>query len=179
MNSLFPWLDAIFNGLGQFLPRILLMDPTMESVLFRFGNMPKVITHENGIFNTGIHLYLPLITSVYSTTILEQNFDLFPQLLVTNDGFKLRIEGILVCHVVDTLKLFTKGWEISEIVVAKTSAAIKRLITANDYETILSTEFDELLKEEVAAKLEHYGIELDEVTLSDICDALVIVTPQK
>ena len=179
MNSLFPWLDAIFNGLGQFLPRRVLMDPTMEAVLFRLGNRPAVIKHSNGWFKTGFHMYVPLVTSLYSTTILEQNFDLFPQLLVTEDGYKLRLEGVLVCHVIDTLKLFTKGWEIEEIVIAKTSAAIKRLVTSHEYDFILSPEFDELLLEKVSEKLAPYGIEVDEVTLSDVCDALVIVTPEK
>ena len=179
MSSVFGWLGEIFSGLIQFLPRRVLIDPTMEAVLFKYGTRGFVAKHNNGWGKTGFHVYIPLVTSIYTNTILEQNIDLFPQLLMTEDRVKVRLEGVLVCHIIDSLKLATKGWEMEEIVVAKTTAAIKGLVTSSSYDFVLSSEFDDELYDLLSEELSEYGIEVDTITLGDVCDVLVIVTPEK
>lgn len=172
---MFDWLSDLIRGLGKLIPRIVLVRSTYEGVFFFLGRHEKLITSKNGLFQTGIHFYWPIICEVDTVPIRRQTTRLEKQYLSTKDEVPVGICGVLVYEVADTLKLLTECFDYEDTIRDLSLFAIREIVKDNTFDDLLN---NALLDKELTAllrkKLKRFGVRTIRFNLSDIVRMRVI-----
>jgi len=168
MESAFGWLGQIINFFISLLPSVFICETTSEGVRFVYGSRVKLINHKNGIFWTGIHVYWPIITSVYLVPIKRQTLNLTPQYLCSRDNVTVGVSAIVVYEVEDTIKLLTDCYDHEETIQDMSLTIVRQVISDNEFEFISSSlDIDAELTDQISKELQQFGIKTIKCSLSD------------
>ena len=176
----FSWLGDIADALLKFFPRLVIMRTTHEGVKWVCGRNVKLMTCQNGLFKTGLHFYLPLITETLMVPIKRQTttFDTKAQYLITSDGQTVGVAGLLVYDVIDTIALLTETYEHDETIRDFGLTAVREVICSNTYEflRVHHKDVDSQLRKKLSGELKRFGVRTVRVTLTNLSPAFVIGT---
>lgn len=171
MDSALAWIGQIFEWLGRFVPRWLVLDTTSGAVKFVRGKNPVALY-------AGIHWYWPLVTTVTEYPVAYQADRLPTQTIVTSDDKTVILGAMIAYRVPDLLPL-----------VANTHSAIttvKNLALTAVHDVCCRMSWDELKTEQrkgtLDTKLRHaaikllkeYGVQVEQVMLIDLAPARVL-----
>jgi regulator of protease activity HflC (stomatin/prohibitin superfamily) len=170
METAFSWISEIAQWLGRFIPRLLIVRSTHAGVKFRHGKRPEPLA-------PGLRFYWPLVTEVEVIPIARQTHNLPTQALLTADGKKVVVSGVVVYKIKDIVATIARNWDVSDTINDITMVAIMQVVTTHTLEYLLKHLTDEVqdkLTHETRKKLRVYGVGVYWTALTDFAECLVI-----
>jgi regulator of protease activity HflC (stomatin/prohibitin superfamily) len=171
MESAFAWIGAIVEWVGEFIPRRVIIDPTVRGIKFVGGK--KVVVLEEGV-----HWYWPFWTRFAQHPIRRQAVDLRSQTLMTKDGKTIVVGGMVVYEVRDVEALFVQTYDTDQTVKDIALTAIHDTLAQMSWADIRKEQehsvLNRLLREAVRKELNRYGVRVLKVSLTDLAPTRVI-----
>lgn len=170
METAFSWLGEIIQWLGKLIPRITIVRCTHGGVRFRHGKKALEV-------KPGLIVHWPVVTEIDIIPVLRQTHNLPTQALMTKDGKKIVVSGVVIYHIKDVVAALSRNWDFNDTLNDITMLAIASVITSHDYQFILeniTTAIQKSLTKETRHKLKPYGVGVYRTALTDFCTALVI-----
>jgi len=170
MESAFAWLGDVMEWLGKLFPRLLIVRSTHAGVRFRHGKSPQPLP-------PGLRIYWPLVTEVEVIPTARQTHNLPTQALMTSDGKKVVVSGVVVYRVMDIVSTIARNWDVSDTINDISMVAITKIITTHTLEHLLhhlNDEVQEKLTRETRKKLRRYGVSVYLAAVTDFAECIVI-----
>lgn len=170
MDSAFAWLGDIIQWVGKLIPHIAIVRATHAGVKFKRGKHAIEI-------KPGIVWYWPIVTEVDIIPVARQTHNLPTQALMTQDGKKVVVSGVVVYKIKDIVKTMARNWDVSDTINDITMVAITHVITKHDFKYLMEHITDDIqdkLTRETRSKLRMYGVQVYRTALTDFSTALVI-----
>ncbi len=170
MDAAFAWLGEIMVWLGKFFPRLVIVRSTHAGVRFRHGSNPSQL-------DPGLRIYWPLVTEVEIIPTARQTHNLPTQALLTSDGKKVVVSGVVVYAINDVVATIARNWDVSDTLNDISMIAITKIITTHTLDYLLQHLTDEVqdkLTHETRRKLRRYGVAVYWTALTDFSECLVI-----
>lgn len=170
MESAFAWIGWIMEWLGSFVPRIKIVRSTHAGVRFRRGKFASEL-------KPGLHIYWPIVTEVEIIPVARQTHNLPSQSLVTRDGKKVVVGGVVVHAIKDIVAALSNNWDVSDTIDDITMCAITQVITSHDYQYLLTNLTGAVqmeLTRVTRRKLSAFGVKVYRTALTDFSTCLVI-----
>lgn len=165
IESAFGWIGQIIEWFGQFIPRILILDPTQGAVKFRRGNE----VHE---LKSGIHIYWPIITVVKVFPIARQTLDLTAQSFEAKDGKSVLISGMLRYSVTDLTALMTETFDPDNTIRDSAMAVLTSTLIQYTWPEIQEGMQNDVLPKELVRRVQRdlrpYGVKVWNVGIKDL-----------
>ncbi len=140
---------------------IFIIREYQEAVFLRNGKFKKVLSK-------GIHFKYPFVDEYIQQHIMLTTLTLPSQSLVTKDGKDIVIKSVVKYRIKDVkvfcLELFDSVDAISDI----SQGIIKEIIMDRDWDSCISNDIDNLLTKKIRSEVKKYGVEIEQVTLTDI-----------
>lgn len=157
LDKLIDFILGLFDQINPFF----IVNQYQKAVILRNGKFLKVL-------EKGLHLKYPFIDEIIKQHTIITTLTLPSQSLVTKDGFDVVIKAIVKYRVLDVkvfcLEIFDNIDAISDI----SQGIIKTNIMSNDWSFCKDNELDNLLSKKIRAEVKKYGVEIEQVTLTDI-----------
>lgn len=170
MESALAWVGQIAAWIGQWIPRWVILDPTMGAVKYVRGQ--RVIP-----LSAGIHFYWPVTTTMETYPVARQADDLRSQTIVTTDDKTVVVGGMIVYRVPEPVKLlpttFRPQQAIKDIALTCIHDVCCRMSWADLKKGQQKGTLDTKLRNEARYQLEEYGVEVIKVQLTDLAPARV------
>ncbi len=170
MENAFAWLSDLILWIGNLLPHWRIVRITHAGVKFRHGKKAIEI-------KPGICWFWPAVTEVDIIPVARQTHNLPTQALMTRDGKKVVVSGVVVYRIKDIVKTMARNWDVADTLNDITMIAITHVITKHDFAYIMEHICDDIqdkLTKETRIKLRQYGVQVFRTALTDFCTALVI-----
>lgn len=165
MESAFAWIGAIVEWVGQFIPRILLLDITQGAVKLRRG---REITE----LEAGLHIFWPLVSVVKIWPSVRQTIDLTAQAFETKDGKSVQVSGMITYSVSDIVSLMTGTFDPDNTIRDVGMTALHDVLIQYTWEEIREGMINRVLKKElqreVQKELKIYGVKVIAVGFKDL-----------
>jgi len=170
MEGAFAWIGWLFEWLARWIPRILIVRSTHAGARFRYGSKVSPL-------QPGLHVYWPLVTEVEVIPTARQTHNLPTQALLTSDGKKIVVSGVVVYAINDVVATIARNWDVSDTLNDISMVAITKVITTHTLEYLLQHLTDEVqdkLTHETRRRLRRYGVSVYWTALTDFSEAIVI-----
>lgn len=156
-DKLIDFLISIIDHVNPFV----IVKEYQEAVLLRNGKFKKVWTK-------GFHLKVPFIDEYIQQHTMITTLTLPAQSLVTLDGSNIVVKSVVKYRIADVktfcLELFDNVDAVSDI----SQGLIKSNIMASNWDKCIDNDMDNLLSKKIRAEVKKYGVEIIQVTLTDI-----------
>lgn len=156
-DKLIDFLISIIDHINPFV----IVKEYQEAVLLRNGKFKRIM-------KKGLHLKYPFIDEYIQQHILWTTLTLPSQSLVTKDGYDIVVKSVVKYRIFDVkvfcLELFDSVDAISDI----SQGTIKTVIMASEWDKCIDNGLDNLLTKKIRSEVKKYGVEIDQVTLTDI-----------
>ena len=168
MESAFQWLSDLARWIGRLFPRWKVVTEAQGGVAFVRGYARLV--------EPGILWWWPAWTEIHVQEVVRQTLNLPPQSLMSSDGKDIAVSGIVVYEIVDPLTAFVKVHDLDDAIQDMSLASIKTVLWGCSVDEIdeRAAEIDEELCNECREKLRDWGVDVHNVFLSDVSNALVV-----
>lgn len=173
MESALAWIGQIASWVGQWIPRWVILDPTMGAVKYVGGK--KVVA-----LGPGIHFYWPARTNLDTYPTARQADDLRSQTIMTADEdaeIAIVVGGMIVYEVFDILKLLPTTYRATQTVKDLALTCIHDVCCQMTFRELRAEQrkgtLDTKLKNAAKKALEEYGIRVLKVQLTDLARARV------
>lgn len=157
LDKLIDFILGLFDQINPFF----IVSEYQQAVVLRNGKFLKLLKN-------GLHLKAPFIDEIIKQHTITTTLTLPAQSLVTKDGFDVVIKGIVKYKIFDIkifcLEVFDNIDAISDI----SQGIIKTQIMNNTWDFCTNNELDNLLSKKVRHEVKKYGVEVEQVTLTDI-----------
>lgn len=167
MVEIFGWLGAFPNFIISLFPHIYIVRSTHAGIKFRHGS-------EEIVMEPGIHWYWPIVTECEVIATKYRTCNLQAQYLETKDGRKVGCGAIVTYGIDDIRAALCECWDYEDVIADKSLAAVKHVITTNEYDYFKGAQADQKLTQKLRSELKDYGIEVKRVQLSDFCEARML-----
>lgn len=153
-------IDFLISIIDHVNP-VFIIREYQEGVFLRNGNFKKVL-------KKGLHFKYPFIDEYIQQHTMLTTLTLPAQSLVTKDEHNIVIKSVVKYKIVDVktfcLELFDNVDAISDI----SQGIIKGVIMSNDWVKCIDNDIDNLITKKVRSEVKKYGVEIVQVTLTDI-----------
>lgn len=170
MDSALAWIGQIAAWVGQWIPRWVILDPTMGGVKYVGGKHPIVL-------NAGIHFYWPARTTLETYPTARQADDLRTQTVVTTDDRTIVVGGMVVYRVIDLMKLLPTTFQPSRAIKDVCLTCIHDVCCMMSWETLKLEQrkgtLETKLRNACKKQLAEYGVEVIQVQLTDLAPTRV------
>lgn len=150
---------------GQFVPRIVIVPTTHAAIKWRRGD-------EVHALSAGLHVYWPLVTIFKQYPIAMQSMDLRPQKLTTGDNKTVLVGAMISYRITDIEKVLAHTWDADATIADAALRVATRIVLSLHWEELKNKAkkrtLDTMLKNEAQRVLERYGVEVIEMTLTDL-----------
>jgi len=170
MDSAFAWLGDIIQWFGRWIPHLAIIRSTHAGVKFRHGKKAVAMP-------PGLCFYWPLVTEIEIMPVARCTHNLPTQALMTKDGRKVVVSGVVVYKIKDIVAALARNWDVNDTINDITMCAITDVITKHDFKDIMehiTSEIQMKLTKETRHKLRAYGVQVFRTALTDFSTALVI-----
>ncbi len=170
METAFAWLGEIMNWIGKWFPRLVIVRSTHAGVRFRHGSKASAL-------NPGLRVYWPLVTEIEVIPTARQTHNLPTQALLTSDGKKVVVSGVVVYAINDVVATIARNWDVSDTLNDISMVAITKIVTTHTLEYLLQHLTDEVqdkLTHETRRRLRRYGVSVYWTALTDFSECVVI-----
>jgi regulator of protease activity HflC (stomatin/prohibitin superfamily) len=165
MDSALAWIGQIAEWIGRWIPRLEIVSVTHAAVKFRRGN-------EVTSLPAGLHVYWPLITEFRTYPIARQTVDLRPQKLTTKDDRTVLVGALIAYIITDIEKILAHTWDPEETLRDAALRAVTRVVLGFTWEELKQEArkgtLDTKLRKEAQKALLPYGVEVQEMSLTDL-----------
>ena len=183
MEGAFAWIGQIIEWLGRFIPRLVLLNPTMGAVKYsgfvfrdvvrlRFGGLRETA------HGPGLHVYWPFVSEWDPYPTARQTYDLRSQVVTTSDGRTIALGGMITIEVFDLLLLLPKIDGPTKAIKDISLTAIHDVASKMAWDTLRDEQkrgtLVTKLKNEAARSLRAYGINVIKLQLTDLSPVRVL-----
>lgn len=170
MNAAFAWLGEVMNWIGKWFPRLIIVRSTHAGVRFRHGKTTSAL-------EPGLRVYWPLVTEVEIVPTARQTHNLPTQALLTKDGHRVVVSGVVVYKVNDIVATIARNWDVSDTLNDISMVAITKIVTTHTLEYLLEHLTDEVqqkLTAETRRRLRRYGLSVYWTAMTDFAECIII-----
>jgi regulator of protease activity HflC (stomatin/prohibitin superfamily) len=153
-------IDVITEWWAYFMPAIIIPNYE-EAVLLRNGKFIKVL-------GPGFHVKLPIFDEVISHHVVVTTLSLPAQSLYTQDKQNIVVKGVIKYKISDVKIFLLEVFDAQDALADMTQSIIKNIIITTPLEQCLDLELDNLLTKKVRVEARKWGVEIQQVTLTDI-----------
>ena len=153
-------IDVITEWWAYLMPAIIIPNYE-EAVLLRNGKFIKVL-------GPGFHVKLPIFDEVISHHVVVTTLSLPAQSLYTQDKQNIVVKGVIKYKISDVKIFLLEVFDAQDALADMTQSIIKNIIITTPLEQCLDLELDNLLTKKVRVEARKWGVEIQQVTLTDI-----------
>lgn len=153
-------IDVLIEWWNHILPFIIIRDYE-EAVLLRFGRFNKVML-------PGIHFKIPFFDEVIDQHVVVTTLSLDAQSLYTQDRQNIVVKGIIKYKISDVKTFLLEVYDAQDALSDMSQSIIKNVIMSMTLEECIDPEMDNTLTKKVRVEARKWGVEVQQVTLTDI-----------
>lgn len=153
-------IEIITNWWLQLTPIIIIRDYE-EAVLLRFGKFKAV-------FKPGIHFKIPLFDEVIDQHVVVTTLSLDAQSLYTLDKQNIVVKGVIKYKISDVKTFLLEVYDAQDALSDMSQSIIKNIIMSMTMEECTDVELDNTLTKKVRVEARKWGVEVQQVTLTDL-----------
>jgi regulator of protease activity HflC (stomatin/prohibitin superfamily) len=153
-------IDVITEWWAYLMPAIIIPNYE-EAVLLRNGKFIKVL-------GPGFHVKLPIFDEVISHHVVVTTLSLPAQSLYTKDKQNIVVKGVVKYKISDVKIFLLEVFDAQDALADMTQSIIKNIIITTSIEECLDLELDNILTKKVRVEARKWGVEIQQVTLTDI-----------
>lgn len=153
-------IDVITEWWAYLMPAIIIPNYE-EAVLLRNGKFIKVL-------GPGFHVKLPIFDEVISQHVVVTTLSLPAQSLYTQDKQNIVVKGVIKYKISDVKIFLLEVFDAQDALADMTQSIIKNIIITTPLEQCLDLELDNLLTKKVRVEAKKWGVDIQQVTLTDI-----------
>lgn len=169
MESAFAWLGQLMSTLGSLLPAWQHVECTEVAASITRGSKVRAL-------EPGVYFYWPFWTSIYTMPRKRQTKNLPTQSLMTQDGQRVVVGGMVRYEIVDALESLIETHDVDAALVDESLAILCEYITQQTLPDIQASrqKVNTAITLKIRAALKAYGIETARAQLTDFAPALVL-----
>lgn len=153
-------IDLITDFIDQINPYVIVRD-YQNAVHLRNGRFKRVLL-------PGRHFKIPLIDEVLPQHIVTTTMNLPAQSLYTTDKQNIVVKSMVKYRIVDVKVYILEVFDATDVISDVTQAIIKKLVTVRNLQECVSHDLDSEITKKVRDKAKSMGVEIQQVTLTDI-----------
>jgi regulator of protease activity HflC (stomatin/prohibitin superfamily) len=132
-----------------------------QAVLLRNGKFKKVL-------EPGFHVKLPILDEVISQHVVITTLSLAAQSLYTKDRQNIVVKGVIKYKISDVKVFLLEVFDAQDALADMTQSIIKNIIISLPLEQCVDPEIDVVLTKKVRVEARKWGVDIQQVTLTDI-----------
>lgn len=153
-------IEIITHWWLQLTPVIIIRDYE-EAVLLRFGKFKAVL-------KPGMHIKIPLFDEVIDQHVVVTTLSLDAQSLYTLDKQNIVVKGVIKYKISDVKTFLLEVYDAQDALSDMASSIIKNVIMSMTLEECTDQELDNTLTKKVRVEARKWGVEVQQVTLTDL-----------
>lgn len=153
-------IDVLIEWWNQILPFIIIRDYE-QAVLLRFGIFHSVLL-------PGIHFKIPFFDEVIDQHVVITTLSLDAQSLYTLDKQNIVVKGVIKYKIADVKIFLLEVFDAQDALSDMSQSIIKNVIMSMTMEECTDSELDNTLTKKVRVEAKKWGVEVQQVTLTDL-----------
>lgn len=153
-------IEIITNWWLQLTPIIIIRDYE-EAVLLRFGKFKAVL-------KPGMHVKIPLFDEVIDQHVVITTLSLDAQSLYTLDKQNIVVKGVIKYKISDVKTFLLEVYDAQDALSDMSQSIIKNIIMSMTMDECTDSELDNTLTKKVRVEARKWGVEVQQVTLTDL-----------
>jgi regulator of protease activity HflC (stomatin/prohibitin superfamily) len=153
-------IEIITNWWLQLTPVIIIRDYE-GAVLLRFGKFHSVL-------EPGLHFKVPLFDEVIDHHVVVTTLSLDAQSLYTLDKQNIVVKGLIKYKISDVKTFLLEVYDAQDALSDMSSSIIKNVIMSMTLDECTDSELDNTLTKKVRVEARKWGVEVQQVTLTDL-----------
>lgn len=153
-------IDVVLNFGSQILPFVIIPDYA-AAVQLRFGRFKKVLT-------PGLHYKLPFVDEIIEQHVVVTTISLPAQSLYTKDKQNIVVKGVIKFKIAEPKIFLLEVYDAQDALSDMTQSIIKNVIISMSLAECIDSEIDNTLTKKVRVEARKWGVEVQQVTLTDI-----------
>lgn len=153
-------IEIITHWWLQLTPVIIIRDYE-EAVLLRFGKFKAV-------FKPGIHFKIPLFDEVIDQHVVITTLSLDAQSLYTLDKQNIVVKAVIKYKISDVKTFLLEVYDAQDALSDMSQSIIKNVIMSMTMDECTDSELDNTLTKKVRVEARKWGVEIQQVTLTDL-----------
>jgi regulator of protease activity HflC (stomatin/prohibitin superfamily) len=153
-------IEIITNWWLHLTPVIIIRDYE-EAVLLRYGKFKSVL-------KPGIHLKIPLFDEVIDQHVVITTLSLDAQSLYTLDKQNIVVKGVVKYKISDVKTFLLEVYDAQDALSDMSQSIIKNVIMSMTMDECTDSELDNTLTKKVRVEARKWGVEVQQVTLTDL-----------
>ena len=158
---MFDKLIELLSTWWNFITPIVIIPTYEEAVLLRFGHFKKVL-------HPGLHVKLPIFDEVLAQHVVVTTLSLAAQSLYTMDKQNIVVKGVVKYRIADVKTFLLEVYDAQDALSDMTQSIIKNIIISTTIDDCIDPEIDNVLTKKVRVEAKKWGVEIQQVTLTDI-----------
>jgi regulator of protease activity HflC (stomatin/prohibitin superfamily) len=153
-------IEIITNWWLQITPIIIIRDYE-EAVLLRFGKFKAVL-------KPGLHMKIPFFDEVIDQHVVVTTLSLDAQSLYTLDKQNIVVKGVIKYKISDVKVFLLEIYDAQDALSDMSQSIIKNIIMSMTMDECTDAELDNTLTKKVRVEARKWGVEVQQVTLTDL-----------
>ena len=158
---MFDKLIELLSNWWYYITPVVIIPTYEEAVLLRFGHFKKVL-------GPGFHVKLPIFDEVISQHVVVTTLSLAAQSLYTKDKQNIVVKGVIKYRIADVKIFLLEVFDAQDALADMTQSIIKNIIISTIIDDCVDPEIDNVLTKKVRGEAKKWGVEIQQVTLTDI-----------
>lgn len=172
MESALAWVGKIFDWLGAFIPRWVILDTTEGAIKYVRGS--RIV-----VCGPGIHWYWPVLTRWSEYPTARQTDRLETQTMESKDCITFIVAGTITWTVDDIAKLVPTTFSPTTTVVELAASAVHDICCEYEYSELQAAQrkgrsLKTALRNEAQSQLTEYGVRVIKIQLTSLARARVL-----
>lgn len=152
--------DFLLNFLYDILP-VFFVKQYDNGVMLRMGKFRKVVT-------PGPVFKIPFIDKIETQTIVTTTLSVPTQSVMTKDKKHLVVKSVVKFKIADVQLFMMNVYDAQDAIADTTQSIVKALIADKVLDECSDNEFDNTLTKKLRNAVKQWGIDIQQVTLTDI-----------
>lgn len=153
-------IEVLLEWWSQIIPFYIIRDYE-EAVLLRFGRFSAVI-------KPGFHLKIPFFDEVIDQHVVTTTLSLDAQSLYTKDKLNIVVKGVVKYKIADVKIFLLEVFDAQDALSDMSQSIIKNVIMSMTLDECIDPEIDNTLTKKVRVEARKWGVEIQQVTLTDL-----------
>jgi regulator of protease activity HflC (stomatin/prohibitin superfamily) len=144
------------------------IDVYQKGVILRLGKFVREI-------GPGLHWLIPFgVDRTLELSVVTKMADLWPAFLTIRDGTTVSVAVLVRYNIRDVKRALLEVDHITDAIKDAVNGHVSRLVRAASWEELCGPEFAENLPKECRKRAWKYGVEIEDVVLTDLCKTRVL-----
>lgn len=158
---MFDKLIELFSNWWYYITPIVIIPTYEEAVLLRNGHFKKVL-------GPGFHVKLPIFDEVITHHVVVTTLSLAAQSLYTKDKQNIVVKGVIKYKIADVKIFLLEVFDAQDALSDITQSIIKNIIISTSLDDCIDPDIDNVLTKKVRVEARKWGVDIQQVTLTDI-----------